>query len=254
MFNFLRQHFHPLWRLRKSSLFRALQDRLDPDFPCSIEGIRASVKLLRDASVILPHEGREIESMKAFEKTLKERRIELFFDVGAKIGTYSWIAIANGVREVFLFEPDKTNQRLLAKTIRSNSLNQCFLVPFAVSDNVGTARFLVDNASGATGSLENHSDNPSSLHHAYGMGVTVTVPTLHLDIFAEYAKSKSVMVKIDVEGAEVAVFEGARRFFTQVSPFVLVECFERSRLDYFHEIGYSIHPLPENCNYLLSPP
>lgn len=254
MLTYIREKFHPLWRLRQSPTFRRIQQKCDPDVTCRIEGIRVSVKLLRDASVILAHKGKEVESRNSFIEILNKQKIQTFFDIGANIGSYSWAALAHGVDEVFLFEPDETNQRLLSKTIRKNDLARCYLVTFAVGETVGVAEFLIDHASGATGSLENHTKNISSLHYAYGMADTRTVPTLNLDIFAEYARSKRVMVKIDVEGAEVGVFKGGRKFFQQVYPFVLVECFERGRLRFFEEIGYSIHPLPENHNYLLSPP
>ena len=254
MIDYIREHFHPLWSLRKNSLFRQFQEKFDPDFSCLMNGISVSVKLIRDASVILPHAGKEVVSRRAFTEILKKHQIQLLFDVGANIGSYSWTAIENGVEEVFLFEPDTTNQRLLNKTIRKNSLKQCYLVPFAVSDGVGVADFIIDRASGATGSLEDQTNNPASLHHAYGLGPMTKVPTLNLDIFTGYAKTKKVMVKIDVEGAEGDVFKGGKRFFKEVLPFVLVECFEESRLAFFDQFDYSIEPLAENCNYLLLPP
>ena len=254
MLDYIRNHFHPLWRLRQNRLFRALQERLDPDFTCRIEGISASVKLLRDASIIFPHKGKEEGSRREFRRILKEFEIQLFFDIGANIGLYSWTALANGVTEIFLVEADSTNQRLLAKTIRRNKLKRCFLVPFAMSSEVGTAEFLVDRASGATGSLEDHTENTSSLHFAYGMKESCFVPTLTLDVFTEYASRRKTMLKIDVEGAEERMIAGGKSFLQTVYPFILIECFDRSRLVFFEQLGYTVSELPENCNYLLSPP
>ena len=81
-----------------------------------------------------------------------------------------------------LFEPDLDNARLLAQTIKANHFSSGFVILFAVADKFGEARFIVDRASGATGSLQDHSDNASSLHSAYGMK-TVAVPTICLDAY-----------------------------------------------------------------------
>ena len=128
-------------------------------------------------------------------------------------------------------------------------------MPFAVSSSAGVAEFFPDRASGATGSLENHSFDPRSLHSAYGMGKSpLSVPTLPLDLFGDFCRGKRVLVKLDVEGAEASVFAGAMDLIRKVFPVIIVECFEPSRLDVMESLGYSIRPLQENGNYLLVPP
>lgn len=249
----IRERFHPLWRLRQLRVFRFVQQKFDPDFRCKCEGLSISVKLLRDASVILPHGSKENASRDAFKKAIDDYSIDVFFDIGANVGLYSWGALAKGIKDIFLVEPDSVNQRLLAKTIRRNKLNNCYLLPFAMSEEVGVARFFVDNASGTTGSLEDQSENDHSLHHAYGMKEWTSVPTLKLDIFTDYVRGRKVLLKIDVEGAEESVFQGAMQFIKETRPVMLVECFDRSRLAPFEELGYSVTMLPEEYNYLLEP-
>jgi hypothetical protein len=62
-----------------------------------------------------------------------------------------------------------------------------------------------------------------------------------------------VLVKIDVEGAEGQVMEGGERFFAEIKPFIIIECFEPERLLLFQESGYRIEPLEENGHFLLMP-
>lgn len=112
--------------------------------------------------------------------------VDVFFDVGANIGSYSWLAKEHRVRDIFMFEPDQTNCRLLMRTLRANLLEHVFLVPFAASASAGVATFYPDRASGATGSLENHRCNEHSLHAAYGMGESLAVPTLPLDLLCGF--------------------------------------------------------------------
>ncbi len=249
----LRNRFHPLWRIRRFKLFRALQAKLDPDVRIQIEGTMVYVKLLRDAALVFDRSDMEEGSREAFRAAVREYNVELFFDIGANIGLYSWTALACGVSEIFLVEADPTNQRLLAKTIRRSTLVRCYLVPFAMSDSVGTSRFLLDAASGATGGLEGGATELHPLRQRYGMTHFQTVPTLALDVFTTYARGKSTILKIDVEGAEHLVFKGAESFIDTVRPVISVECFDRARLGCFDQKGYSVVELPETYNYLLVP-
>lgn len=253
MWRLIRQRYHPLWRLRQNSLFRRIQHLVDPDVSCRIGDVRASIKLLRDASVLVGGSCNESKSVQVFTKLLLDQKIDLFFDIGANIGLYSWIAKAHKVEDVLLFEPDETNQRLLRKTIRRNSLQGCFLWPLAVSSEFGISDFLLDPVSGATGSLVDHSQNPASLHAAYKLKSSIKVPTINLDAFTDYARSRSVAIKIDVEGAEDAVFRGAKRFIQSVRPYILVEAFDASILAPLEKAGYQITAMEENFNYTLCP-
>jgi len=63
-----------------------------------------------------------------------------------------------------------------------------------------------------------------------------------------------VAIKIDVEGAEASVFEGALDLIKHTLPWIIVECFEPSKLSVLSPLGYTIQSLEENGNYLLRPP
>jgi FkbM family methyltransferase len=234
----IRKRFHPLYRLRRLSWFRAIQSNLDPDvwIPMPVGGGRYRVKLMRDLSLILPHDGKEEKTRRRFDQLLRIQTPEVFFDIGANVGIYSWHARSRGVPKIFLFEPDLVNARLMAQTIKANHFVSVYLIPCAVSNRFGAAKFIVDQGSGATGSLLDHSDNASSLHSAYGMR-SVSVPTICLDAYTDYCCGKKVLVKIDVVGAEGQVMEGGERFFAEIKPFIIIECFEPERLLWFQEAG-----------------
>jgi FkbM family methyltransferase len=223
--------------------------------------LKVYLKLLRDLSLILPHQGKESAAKEAFSSLLGGgwggwggHAVDVFIDVGANIGSYSWLAKEHRVSDIFIFEPDRTNCRLLMRTLRANRLEHVFLVPFAASASAGVTTFYPDRASGASGSLENHCQNAHSLHAAYGMGESLAVPTLPLDLFADFCHGKRVLIKIDVEGAEASVFAGAMELIRQALPVIIVECFEPSKLQVMKPLGYAIQSLEENGNYLLMPP
>jgi FkbM family methyltransferase len=255
MLNQIRNRFHPLWRLRQMPWYRKLQDLVDPDVAIRMHGLKVYLKLLRDLSDILPHQGKESATKEAFSSLLRcGNPVEVFFDVGANIGCYSWLAREHGVSDIFMFEPDRTNCRLLMRTLEANRLEHVFVVPFAADSSATVSSFYLDRASGATGSLVNQRLNPGSLHEAYGVGESHAVPTLPLDLFADFCRGKRLFIKIDVEGAEASVFAGAMELIRQTWPLIIVECFEPSRLEILHPLGYSIQSLDENSNFLLIPP
>lgn len=216
-------------------------------------GGRYCVKLLRDLNLILPHDGKEEKTRQRFDQLLRTQSPDVFLDIGANVGIYSWHAKRRGVPVIFLFESDQDNARLLARTVKVNHFASVFVIPCGVADKFGVAQFIVDRASGATGSLQDHSDNASSLHSAYGMKTTVAVPTICLDAYTEYCRGKKVLVKIDVEGAVGQVLEGGQRFFAQIKPFIIIECFVPALLQWFEAIGYRIESLEENGNFMLLP-
>lgn len=255
MLNYIRKKYHPLFHLRKLRVFRALQSLIDFDFwAASGAGSGMYVKFLRDLSLVLPHDGKEQKTRQVFTKMISELKPDVFFDIGANVGLYSWHAKSLDVPIILMFEPDRDNTRLLAKTIAANRIDGVFVLACAMSDQAGVSEFVEDLASGATGSLVDRSASSGSLHSAYGMKQKVLVPTLNLDAFTNYCHNKKVVVKIDVEDAEDKVFSGGHAFFADVMPFVLVECFDASRLALFKHLDYTIRSLGENSNYLLIPP
>jgi len=195
----------------------------------------------------------EEHAMAVFAALLREAGINTFLDVGANVGLYSWSALSvNPCLQLFLFEPDTRNIDLLHRTIRANHLDNVSLWDGAVADQAGEMDFLVDEASGATGSLVDHTANEASLHFAYGLGIRSRVKATTLDTVAERVQG-NVLVKIDVEGAERLVLQGGRKFIERHRPLILIECFDAERLGILHHDHYLRTTLDENGNFLLIP-
>lgn len=133
MFNEIRHRFHPLYRLRKISLYRKIQHSIDPDVAIAVHGFKVYVKLLRDLGLILSREGQEEKVMGVLSSLLSTSQFDVFIDVGANVGFYSWLAKKHNVSDIFMFEPDQANIRLLMRTLMANHFQNVFLVPFAAS-------------------------------------------------------------------------------------------------------------------------
>ncbi len=256
MFNYISTKYPPLWRLRKRAWYRALQHQLDFSVAIKSGYIRFFVMFLRDFSLVVNRKELEVETHKIFEKLLLHFPLSHVLDIGSNVGVFAWHALdLNHNLKVFLFEPDSRNIQLLKKTIKHNRLNNVTLWEGVVSDRIGKIEFLVDGVSGATGSIKDESANSGTLHNAYQMSNRIFVSCTRIDDYMQsvFIDKASALIKIDVEGAELEVINGAILFIKKYRPFIIVECFNINNLEPLVKAEYISYPLAENCNYFLIP-
>lgn len=140
------------------------------------------------------------EEYQAFRAAVRSGSIVL--DVGANIGAYTLLFAqwAGESGRVIAFEPAAASSAGLERQLRLNDLERRVeIVRAAASDTVGVARFVSDGVSGANALTT--TDHGASI---------VSVPTTTLDAFCRERRLSPDVVKIDVEGAELAVLRGAR--------------------------------------------
>ena len=135
-----------------------------------------------------------------------------FFDVGANIGFYSLLMSPN-VREVHSFEPDPRN--LAPLRVNAARAANVHIVEKAASATVGTSFF--DVSSG-------HEVNHLSAADAPSPGL-LPVETTTLDVQRATLPQgvRVAAVKIDVEGYECDVLDGAHELTRQDQPVFLIE-------------------------------
>lgn len=140
-------------------------------------------------------------------------------DVGANLGYYTiFLAKSVGPRGlVVAFEPFPGNFAILEKNIQLNQLQIVTLERSALSNCSGSIRLIHSVA-------DPYSPTPSvGGYAAEGDRVSVNVPSFRLDDYAAGLGKAPNFIKIDVEGAELAVLEGARRTLAEARPALLVE-------------------------------
>lgn len=140
------------------------------------------------------------------------------FDLGANVGFYT-LLFATRAKHVYAFEPLPRNIRCLHRILEVNRINNATILPWAVSDKTTLSTFQ-QGENVAVGRLD-----PAGNHPTF---------TVALDDFVStYGRVPSV-VKIDVEGAELAVLEGSRRLLTHHAPTILLSTHsDRLRSDCF---------------------
>jgi FkbM family methyltransferase len=124
-------------------------------------------------------------------------------DIGAHIGYYTLMAakLVGEKGKVFAFEPDPDNYRLLVKNIEANGYNNVIPVPKAVSNQAGTTKlFLSPEDSGAHRIYNSHDGRKS-----------IQVETVTLDGFFKDKENRIDIIKMDIEGAEIAALQGMKK-------------------------------------------
>jgi FkbM family methyltransferase len=139
------------------------------------------------------------------------------WDVGANVGLFSFAAgaAAGPAGSVLAVEPDTTLAGLLRRSAAANQGHAPVQVlPAAVSDEVSVARFHVARRNRATSHLDGY-----GTAMAGGVRFTSLVPTVTLDWLGARFPAPDVL-KIDVEGAELAVLAGATQLLGHVKTII----------------------------------
>ena len=160
-----------------------------------------------------------------------------FNDIGAGFGKYT-VAIAKLANthgshlKTVSFEPDPVSFKLLSKNVRENKLKNVRLFNVALSNHDGLKRF--------------YYFKPAKMIVSFKTSEQITVKTAKLDSIFKNPRLKfksKVFVKIDVEGHEVEVLQGAKHFFDRYNgaTMLIEDAFDVKRLTQY--LSKNFHPL-----------
>lgn len=189
--------------------------------------VRSGGKLLR---VLLGTYERE--QTLAFERLVKPGSV--MFDVGAHVGYYTLLSskLVGAQGKVVAFEAMPRNARFLRHHVSRNHCSNVEVIEGAVSDGPGVVRFARGTGTG-TGRIAESGE--------------LEVRTMSLDDVAKERGLAPSFIKIDVEGAEERVLDGAARVLKEARPTIFLsthgaEIHDRccKRLS---ALGYSLTPM-----------
>jgi FkbM family methyltransferase len=169
---------------------------------------------------------------------------DVFIDIGSNIGLFSLIAskIVGDEGKVLCFEPSPLTFSRLKENVTINNFNNLDIRNLGLSDAIGELTFYVsNNGYDAWNSFSPSKDNKLEL------SINVPVSTLDFEL-NEIDKSKIKLVKIDVEGWEKFVLQGAKDFLTNFNPIVMVEFTEQNTFNSGYPV-YDIFDIMENFGY-----
>lgn len=155
----------------------------------------------------------EYEVMNFINKTVENG--DIVVDVGANIGSESVLAASRGKKvKVYAFEPTKSLIPLLNENIFINDFyNRIEIIQKAVSNKNGKVRFVLENES-EINHLDISSNNKPKNNRIDHLDIkkTVQIDSVTLDTFIKEKSLKKIkLLKIDVEGAELLVLQGAQK-------------------------------------------
>jgi FkbM family methyltransferase len=172
----------------------------------------------------------------------------IFFDVGTNAGLFAISAAKKiGGKQVFAFEPCSSTCELLTRNLQLNLVTDVHVAQTALGASVGGGVLQI-NARGKDGlNTLGQATHPKS--QVVGQeDVRVTT----VDVFMkDHNISRVDVMKVDIEGAELMLFRGARELLERAdAPLILYEGFG------FLTRGFGYHPveilwLLESCGYSL---
>jgi FkbM family methyltransferase len=188
-------------------------------------------------------------------KTLRE--IELgcegsFLDVGVNLG--QTLLAAKSIRpdwDYIGFEPNPFCVFYTMKLIEANDLEPCVVFPFGISNSTGAMDLRLNNITGGEGSIV------AGFRGEEEYKRQIKVPILGADALPEELETRRFgLVKVDVEGGELEVFQALQPLLERDRPVIITELlpvydpetkqgrFRQSRQDQLlaivQELGYRI--------------
>jgi FkbM family methyltransferase len=189
-------------------------------------------------------------------------RDSVFLDVGANVGIFSLVASkAAPLGKIFAFEPARKTFDRLSRNIWLNHARNVLPVRSALGGSSGQATLNL-NVSGKDGL--NTLGNPS--HPDSEPAGTELVPITTVDEFLATNSVRHIdVMKIDAEGAELSIFQGAKNLLQRSdAPLILYEALPTSTLGFdYHPVelfwlldqwGFSFFTLDSKTGKLAVPP
>ena len=149
--------------------------------------------------------GPEKLTTEMFKNVVKEGDVVL--DLGANVGYYSLLAarLIGEKGKVYAFEPEPVNYSLLLKNIELNGYDNVVAVQKAVSNVAGKVRLFLDKKDTGAHTIYQPDDEREFTE----------VESVILDDFFKDKEHPINVIKMDVEGAEMAVFSGMSRIIRE---------------------------------------
>lgn len=161
-----------------------------------------------------------------------------YIDIGANAGLRSLLALSNN-RPTLMVEPnDEVNQLNTARAQR-NGFSNFEIIEKGISSQEGTAHFYIDHSS-----YLSSFDRTVLSEEAFSKETEVSLTTLDRIVSTRNITSE-FFAKIDVEGHEWEVIQGAQQCIETLYPSLIIEINERGEhtqkiFRFFCQLGYSI--------------
>jgi FkbM family methyltransferase len=200
------------------------------------------LKVYLDSEIKYPLNLKEPDVQKTIVRNIHE--YDVFFDLGAHIGTYSILASVSNDIDIYAFEPHPDNMQRIRENIMLNKVDdRVTAISTAVSDSNGETELFLGQGDYAHSVMPiYHSDEERRDY----------VNTITLNSFCDREGIYPDLIKIDVEGAGGLVLDGASEVINK-QPDFLLETHSDKEATAFNEVlesnGYTITPFDESRSF-----
>lgn len=171
-------------------------------------------------------------------KHLKENVV--YLDIGANLGMRSLCALSNEQKTI-MFEPNVEVAKINKERCDLNNFTNYIIIQKGVSNKSGVVNFSIDDSSYK--SSINPSENTTVVRNT-------SIETISLDDWiSEFPDiQKNIFVKVDIEGHELELTLGAKKFLSYYSPTFIMEINQKGSnfnkiYEIFNNYGYNVFSL-----------
>jgi FkbM family methyltransferase len=249
-----------IWTLLRKP-YHLLIDPLRKGVKVRIGGV-TNARIPADMTGKLEWERYEQENLIKFRSWLRGKKNPLIMDIGSSFGVFTLVALAeNPESEVVAFEPDLNSLKALQHLVGAYSNNRLTVIQGLISERQGKETLLKNQA-------ENTVRELAKLRNKERIGATrficlndplgAAIPVFSLDELTRDEKysQRPMLLKIDVEGAELMVVRGARELIRRYRPEILLSAHPPALPTYGHsmeelereitQLGYQIDVVSED--------
>lgn len=189
-----------------------------------------------------------------FDQIIKSYKNPVLHDIGANCGYYS-LRYSTNCKQIFSFEPVSTTFKHLKKNIDNNTISNIIPLKFGLAENNESKTINLYSSSGNNSIF----DRKIPHNHPLKKVGTEMIVLRKLDSLIESGElTIPDIIKIDVEGAELAVLKGAKKTINLHRPTILLEYSENTSndagyskarlLNVLELTDYHIYGIPEDEN------
>lgn len=168
----------------------------------------------------------------------------IVLDIGAQSGSFSLLSKFLPNTTWHSFEPDPTNRGLLEQNLKINNINNVIVYKDALSDKIGEDTFSINpNQRG----LNTLGKNLIRFNEKDSLKIKINLNTID-NLFLN---TKIDFIKIDTEGAEYNIINGAREVLKKYKPVIFLEC-EDANLQQFNLSEKKLKELIKDIGYKIT--
>lgn len=165
-----------------------------------------------------------------------------WIDVGANLGLRSLLSLSVG-RPVYFIEPNKELNEINVERCKLNGFKNFKALEIGASDRKEEVEFYIDKSS-YNSSIEVKAFDKKDLERKVVIKIN-TLDNLFKENFNEW---ECACIKIDVEGHELKVIEGAKEFIVALAPTIIIEVNKKDNhfsvfLNTMQGFGYTVYEI-----------